>query len=182
MNSKMSEDANAKIITNKDANYNTTTKAYSKDRVLKVASGALFVLITELWLGLYIHQYMAREYNEIRDNFALKAEMDDYFLKLVKLDAVKDELTAEILKKIRGEVILSRPKRHNVSNLSLYCLNTIRCIQYFYLGSNSNTEHEPTGVKVDVPCTGDVNIAAGIQGPTRPLERTLAPGNELALP
>lgn len=123
MKPKASKSADNKFLVGQDVKYITTSKTYNRDTAFKFMSAVFFVLITELCLGLHIHRYMAREENEIRDNFALKMEMEDYFLTLINSNAVKDELAMAVLKKIGKEVVLTRPKRHNVSHLSRYLMS-----------------------------------------------------------
>ncbi|GJQ78481.1 hypothetical protein Trydic_g11598 [Trypoxylus dichotomus] len=82
---------------------------------LKIVAGILFVLVTELCLGLLIHLHATREFQEIRDTCVFKAELETYILMLIKSNAIRDDMSAEILRKLRNEVIVSRTKRHTIN-------------------------------------------------------------------
>ncbi|KRT84326.1 collagen [Oryctes borbonicus] len=91
-------------------------KRLSKDASLTITFGALIVLAA-ISLVLYT-RHVARNFQEVRDTF--RTEFKDYLRSLIKSDVVKNDLIAEILKKIEKEIILSRRKRDN----------------YFYVGPN----------------------------------------------
>lgn len=113
---------------NNEKETDTTTKFF-KNTWSQVATGILFVFITELCLGLILHLYMVREFQGIRDTCASKVELEDSVLKIIKSNAIKDELTTEILESLGKEAVGARIKRHN----------------YFYLGYGNNGEETIAG-------------------------------------
>lgn len=103
---------------NNGTTYNiVVTKRTSRDTTLKIIGAILFVLLTELCLGLHMHILMTQNYNKVNENFVHKRDIEKYFISLFKTDLVKNELSAAISKKVENKILLSRIKRHNVSNI-----------------------------------------------------------------
>ncbi|GJQ78479.1 hypothetical protein Trydic_g11596 [Trypoxylus dichotomus] len=131
--------SNKETVVKKDIPKNAT--------FVKIVAGILFVLITELCLGLLIYLRVTREFHEIRDTCVVKEELDTYLLMLIKSNATRDDLAAEILRKLNNEVIVSRTKRQN----------------YIYFGSDGNYKEKCKGCNYR-----DSDNAKLMQGPPGP--------------
>ncbi|KRT80692.1 collagen [Oryctes borbonicus] len=70
--------------------------------------GALFVLATELCLGLYMYKFMTNEHNKIRE--ALREDMGRYLLAWLESDMDSNEFI-EHFQKMDGSAQLARVKR-----------------------------------------------------------------------
>lgn len=70
---------------------------------VKIICGVVFVLVTELSLGLYMYRY-------VNNNFVSKTELDELLLKSVKIDGGKDIQNPTLIEMTRDNV-LHREKR-----------------------------------------------------------------------
>lgn len=65
---------------------------HKTDYIFKVFCGLLFILITELCLGFYVYRFIAKEYDRIDNNYLLKSDFQQYFLKSAESDVYRQEL------------------------------------------------------------------------------------------
>lgn len=77
------------------------------DHFFLILSGILFILITEICLGIYMYRFINRE-------CLFKEEFQEYALEAFKSDAYKDEFK-KIVAGIQGDFLLLREKREPVS-------------------------------------------------------------------
>lgn len=71
---------------------------------LKIFCGVVFVLVTELSLGLYMYRY-------VNNNFVSKFELDELLLKSVKNDGSSKDTQNPTLLEMARDNILQRQKR-----------------------------------------------------------------------
>lgn len=81
--------------------------------VSKIFYVVLFILVTEACLGFYMYKFIIEENNKIREGCLLKGDFEMLFLKTLKSDACRDELTG-IFEQLKGNSLLTRFKRESV--------------------------------------------------------------------
>lgn len=76
-------------------------KQNKADYIVKVFCGLLFILVTELCLGVSMYRFMIKEYHRIEINYVLKSDFQQYFLSSAQSDAYR-ELLKSIFENFNG--------------------------------------------------------------------------------
>lgn len=88
-------------------------------------SGALFILATELCIGVYLYKYVGSEVKNIREDCILKQDFDAYFWNRIETYIVKNELVDNL----KGSINTSQTRRVERSPVSKYSCREY-CFQF----------------------------------------------------